>query len=435
MSATDISGVLAWEALDSRGKPTVACRVTLNGGAAGRAVAPSGASTGTYEAKELRDGGPRYGGSGVLAAVANVMTELSAAVIGRDAADQDAVDTAMEQADRSESLGRLGSNAVLAVSLATAVAYAVATEQPLYATIPGARPPVIPLPMVNILSGGAHAGGLLDIQDVLAVPVGAGSFAEAIEWCARVRRSAAQLLESRCVSAVLVADEGGLAAPLGRNEDGVALVASAIEHAGLRCGDDVGIAIDVAADQLMHTPGQYELRCEGRTLDAAEWLDELRRWCSRYPVVSLEDVLHEDDWTGWLAATEQFDGSVQLLGDDLFVTNAARLARGVESGTANAVLVKVNQAGTLSRAARVVRDSAAAGYAAVVSARSGDTEDSWLADLAVGWAAGQIKVGSTMRGERTAKWNRLLELEADTKCYARYIGREGLLRMTPSRAK
>jgi len=423
---TAITDVFAWEAFDSRGRPTVAARVHLAGGAVGRAIAPSGASTGTHEATELRDGGDRYGGAGVLAAVGHARGELFDAVRGLDAADQQGVDAAMEVADGTADLGRLGANAVLAVSLAAMLAAADATRAPLYEVLADGAEPLIPMPMVNILSGGLHAAGALDIQDVLVVPVGAGSFAEAIEWATRVREHAARLVTARGGTAHLVADEGGLAAGLDTNRDAIALVTDAITAAGYRPGDQVGIAIDCAANQFAQAAGRYRLACENRVLDTDQWLAELDSWCRDFPILSIEDPLAEDDWAGWTAATALLGSDRQLLGDDLFVTNTARLAHGQNLGAGNAVLVKPNQAGTVSRAARVVRQAQAAGYGTVVSARSGDTEDTWLADLAVGWRAGQIKVGSTMRSERTAKWNRLLEIEAELGAAARFAGRQAL---------
>lgn len=420
MSATDITDVFAWEAFDSRGRPTVACRVRLSGGGLGRAITPSGASTGTHEATELRDGGQRYGGAGVRAAVRHARGELFDAVRGLDATDQRAVDAALEDVDGTEDLHRLGANAVLGVSLATLLAAADAQHRPLYEVLTSGVEPLIPMPMVNILSGGLHAGGALDIQDVLAVPVGARSFAEAIECAWQVREHATRLVTGRGGTASLVADEGGLAIELSTNRAAIALVTDAIVAAGYRPGEDVGIAIDCAANQIADSRGRYRLRREDRALDTDEWLGELQSWCTAFPIVSIEDPLTEDDWASWGSATTRLGSGRQLLGDDLFVTNSQRLAHGTSVGAANAVLVKPNQAGTVSRAARVVRDAQAVGYGVVVSARSGDTEDSWLADLAVGWRAGQIKVGSMTRSERTAKWNRLLEIEAELGASARF---------------
>jgi enolase len=430
VSATDIVEVTAWEAFDSRGRPTVACRVRLAGGGTGRVVVPSGASVGSYEARELRDGGERYAGAGVLAAAGNVEQVLGPAVRGMDAADRPAVDMALESADPDPAFGGVGANAVLAVSLAVTLAYADALREPLWRVLSGGGEPLLPLPMVNIISGGAHARGALDIQDVLVVPVGAGDFAQAIEWAWRVRRAAAELLDARGGSSALVADEGGLAASLPGNQSALALVTDAIVAAGLRPGDDAGLAVDVAADQIF-AGDRYRLRTEGRVLTAAEWVGELRDWCARYPLLSLEDVLTDDDWSGWQLATEVLADHRQLLGDDLFATNLQRLQRGVEAGVANAVLVKPNQAGTVTRAETVMRQAQLAGYATVVSARSGDTEDSWLADLSIGWRSGQIKVGSTTRSERTSKWNRLLEVQRDARGASGFAGRKALARTHP----
>ena len=427
MTGTAIAELHAWEALDSRGRPTVGAQVLLDGGASGRATVPSGASTGRHEARELRDGGTRYGGYGVRHAVANVTGELADAVRGLDATDQLGVDRALRDADGTEDLGRLGANAVLAVSVGTAVASAAAQGVALHAAVaePGARP-LLPLPMVNIISGGAHAGRTLDVQDFLAVPLGAGSFAEAIECCARVRAGTAEILADRGYAVALVADEGGLGPALPDNRSALDVLVAGIERAGLQPGSEVGIAVDVAATQFGTGEGQYTLAAEGgRVLDAAGLVDELASWCERYPIVSIEDALAEDDWAGWTRATQVLRGR-QLLGDDLFVTNPARLERGIEDGVANAVLVKPNQIGTLSDARAVVRRAHEAGYTTVLSARSGETEDDWLADLAVGWRTGQIKVGSTTRSERTAKWNRLLQLESQLGEGADYAGAAAL---------
>jgi enolase len=362
----------------------------------------------------------------VRAAVANVTGELAAAVRGLDAADQAGVDRALRAADGTDDLGRLGANAVLAVSVAAAVAAAAAQGLPLHAAVadPGARP-LLPLPMVNIISGGAHAGRTLDVQDFLAVPLGASAFAEAIEWCARVRAGTAAVLADRGHAVALVADEGGLGPQLPDNRSALDVLVAGIERAGLQPGTDVAIAVDVAATQFWTAGDLYTLAAEDRVLDAAGLVDELASWCGRYPVVSIEDALAEDDWDGWARATGALAGR-QLLGDDLFVTNPRRLARGIDEGVANAVLVKPNQIGTLSDARAVVRQAHAVGYTTVLSARSGETEDDWLADLAVGWRTGQIKVGSTTRSERTAKWNRLLQLESQLGGAADYAGAEAL---------
>ncbi len=425
MTLSAIRDVHAWEALDSRGKPTVAAVVELADGARGRAVVPSGASTGGHEAVERRDGGDRYGGYGVLGAVASANGELRDRIIGIDATDQQAVDAALESADPRPDLGTVGANAVLALSLATLVAAADSTARPLWRQLDDSPEPLIPMPMVNIVSGGAHARGLLDIQDVLVVPEGATSFAQAIEWVARVRQATADLLDERGGSSALVADEGGLAGSLGSNEAGLALVTDGIARSGLRPGIDVSLALDLAANQLW-TGERYALRVEQRELTADDWLGVVAGWCEKFPISSIEDALFEDDWAGWASASTSIGVGRQLLGDDLFATNDARVERGVAEGVANAVLVKPNQAGSVSRAVAVVRRAHAAGYGTVVSARSGDTEDTWLADLAIGWRARQIKVGSTMRSERTAKWNRVLEIESRAAGRSVFAGRDAL---------
>lgn len=419
-----IEHVFAWEALDSRGNPTVACEVALADGATGAAIVPAGASTGRHEAHELRDGGERYGGRGVRKAVENVGGALAEAVRGVDASDQEAVDAALRVADGTRDLDRLGANAVLAVSVACGLAAARAAGEPLYRLLVGCREPLLPLPMVNIISGGAHAAFAVDVQDFLAVPLGAGSFGEAIEWAWRVRAATAELALERGLVAALVADEGGLGPVLGSNQEALDLLALGIERAGLDPGDDVAIAIDIAATQLVEPAGTYRLETERRSVDAAGLVEELAAWAADYPIVSLEDPLGEDDWDGWTLAAKRLQ-DLQLLGDDLFATNLERLELGIDAGIANAVLVKPNQIGTLSDARAVVERAQAAGYATVLSARSGETEDSWLADLAVGWRTGQIKVGSTMRSERTAKWNRLLRIEAELGGAA-YAGRAAL---------
>jgi enolase len=411
MSATAVRSVRAWEAFDSRGRPTVGCTVTLAGGGSGRVIVPSGASTGGHEARELRDNEERYRGFGVRHAVAVVNGPLAATVNGLDSADQAGIDQAMEASDGDPLLANLGANSVLAVSLANLLAFADHRSQPLWRVLCGEGPPLLPRPMVNVISGGAHARKALDIQDILVVPVGTSSFADALERCWRARQATAALVDELGGNSALVADEGGLAGPFPTNEAAVRTVTDGIHRAGLEPGRDMSIAVDLAANQYFRD-GSYDLALEGRQMSAPEWVAELSEWCRRYPIVSLEDVLHEDDWSGWQQATAILGDGRQLLGDDLFATNLARLDQGVAAGVANAVLVKPNQAGTVSRAQAVVRRAQGAGYATVVSARSGDTEDHWLADLAVGWRAGQIKVGSTQRSERTAKWNRLLEIEA-----------------------
>jgi len=406
-----IAGLQAWEALDSRGNPTVGCVVTLEDGSEGEATVPSGASTGSHEAHERRDGGERYGGKGVRDAVEAVRAEIGPELVGRDALDQEAIDGALQALDGSPALSRLGGNAVLAASVACAVAAARSRCLPLWRALCPDLPPLLPLPMVNVISGGAHAGGVLDVQDFLVVPVGARTFAEAIEWASRVRAATAAALRAYGYDVSLVADEGGLAAALPSNRTALEILVEGIERSRLRPGGEVAIAIDVAATQLL-ADGAYLLASESRSVRAAELVDELTGWVAEYPIVSIEDPLGEDDAAGWLYASQRLAGAIQLVGDDLFVTSPGRLRAGIVDGVANAVLVKPNQIGTLSDARLVVEIAREAGYATVLSARSGETEDSWLADLAVGWRTGQLKVGSTTRSERTAKWNRLLRIES-----------------------
>jgi enolase len=425
MTSTRIDGVFGWEALDSRGRPTVACRVRLLGGAEGRAVVPSGASTGSHEARELRDGSERFGGFGVSYAVRNLTEVLAPAVIGMDATDRAGVDAAIEALDGTPELGRLGANSVLALSVAVTVAGAGGLGRPLWQVLDGEDRPLLPMPMVNIVSGGAHARRALDIQDVLVIPVGATSFAQAIEWAWRVRSATAQLLDERGGSSALVADEGGLAGGLATNESALALVTEGIGRAGLVPWEQVALGIDIAANQIFDG-ATYRLGLEGRAFGPVDWISELAGWCEKYPVISLEDVLAEDDWAGWRHASAVIGDGHQLVGDDLFASQLDRFQQGTADNVANAVLVKPNQAGTITRAEKVLRAAQSAGYATIVSARSGDTEDSWLSDLAVGWRSGQIKVGSTTRSERTAKWNRLLEIEATAGTGADFAGRDAL---------
>lgn len=412
MIRTRIDQVQAWEALDSRGRPTVAARVRLAGGATGTTRVPSGASAGSHEARELRDGGDRYQGYGVRAAVAGVVEAIGPAVQGLDAADQVAVDTAIEEAAVAAGPDRVGANSTLAVSIATALAAAAEEGVDLARRLAGDGPLLLPMPMINIVSGGAHAGSAIDLQDFLVVPHGAGSFAEAIEWAQSVRQRAVDVARRRGFEgAVLVADEGGLGLRLESNEAAIGLLIEAIEAAGLTPGEQASVAIDAAATEF-HTDGAYRLAAEDRVLDAEELITEYAGWLDRYPIVSIEDPLAEDDWPGWKSITERLGGRCDLIGDDLFVTQRDRLDRGIAECSANAILIKVNQNGLLSRTQDVITAAQRAGFRTVVSARSGETEDAWVADLAVGWRAGQLKVGSTHRSERTAKWNRLLEFES-----------------------
>lgn len=412
MNESIIEHVWAWEAFDSRGRPTVACRVRLTGGQVGRAVMPSGASTGNFEAREKRDGGTRFGGWGVGKAVDMVNTTLADAVVGLDAMDLERVDLAMESLDSDEYLGSLGSNSVLAVSVSTMLASAKQQKSPLWQVLSGSAKPLLPMPMVNVISGGAHAHGAIDIQDVLVIPLGAQNFAQAIQWAWEVRRATSELFETFGFTSALVADEGGLAGSLPRNEAALDLVTDGIRKSGFEPGRDVAIALDLAANQF-YEDERYKLRTEKVELSSEEWLQQLKKWCDSYPIASIEDPLHEDDWEGWKSASSLFGGNRQLLGDDLFATNLGRLERGISNEVANAVLIKPNQSGTITRTIKVLEAAKSANYGTVVSARSGDSEDYWLADLAVGLRSGQIKVGSTQRSERNSKWNRLLEIEAE----------------------
>lgn len=410
--STRIERLLSWEALDSRGRPTVAAHLVLHGGVTASARVPSGASTGSHEAVELRDGGARYGGRGVLDAVGHVTGPIADAVTGIDVADAGAVDAALRALDPEPGYATLGANAVLAVSITAAQAAANAVGESLARHLAGSGPLALPMPMVNVISGGAHAGDVIDIQDFLVVPTGATSFAEAICWSAAVREATGAAARARGHrEAALVADEGGLGIALGSNRAALELLVEGIERAGLAPGEDVHIALDVAASEFFRD-GRYHLAADGRILSSTELVTEVSRWCEAFPIISVEDVLAEDDWAGWTDATTRLGDRIDLVGDDLFATTRSRLDRGISEGAANSVLIKVNQNGTLAGAHEVLRAAQVAGLRTVVSARSGETEDTWLADLAVGWSAGQIKVGSTHRSERTAKWNRLLELEA-----------------------
>jgi enolase len=409
-----IRSLHARQILDSRGRPTVEVDACLEDGSEGRASVPSGASTGAAEAHELRDGDPsRYGGLGVLNAVANVNGEIAAALEGFDAREQRAIDDRLRALDGTAELRRLGANATLAVSLAVCRAAAAARRQMLYERIgelAGNAVPMLPLPMTNILSGGLHAGGGMDVQDFLAVPMRADSLSDAIHLMARVRSAATGVARAHGLS-TLLADEGGLGPGLADGAAALRMMLQAIEHAGLRPGEDVGIAIDVAASALRGSGGRYRLAREGRDLSASEMIDMLAAWASEFPIVSIEDGLGEEEWSGWRSLTDRLGARVQLVGDDLFTTNGARLARGIAEGVANGVLVKANQNGTLSGTLDVIAQAKRAGYAAVVSARSGETEDAFMSDIAVGAAAGQIKIGSLRTSSTVAKYNQLLRIE------------------------
>ncbi|GBD12886.1 Enolase [bacterium HR24] len=416
-----IVSLRAREVLDSRGNPTLEVDVALDDGTVGRAAVPSGASTGAHEALELRDGDPaRYGGKGVLRAVANVGEVIGPALVGRSPFDQEAIDRLLLELDGTPNKSRLGANAILGVSLAVAHAAAAARHLPLYQYLGGPDAHRLPLPLFNILNGGRHARGGVDFQEFMVAPIGASTFAEALRWGAEVYHALGRLLDERGL-ATGVGDEGGFAPALGRNEDALALVLEAIERAGRRPGDEVALALDAAASEL-YRDGRYHLSREGRVLSSAELVALWQDWCSRYPIVSIEDGLAEDDWEGWRLLTERLGQDVQLVGDDLFVTSVERLRRGIEAGAANAILVKPNQIGTLSETLEAVRLARQARYAAIISHRSGETEDTTIADLAVATGVGQIKTGAPARGERTAKYNRLLRIEEELGERARYAG-------------
>lgn len=417
MSTATVAAVTAWEALDSRGTPTLGCAVQLEGGARGQTLVPSGASTGRHDARERRDGGPRWDGLGVAASVAMVQEQLGPALLGRPPAE---VDLAVGELDPSPELELLGVHAALGVSVAARIAEAAHERIPLHQLLADGAPPLLPMPMVNVVSGGAHAAGAVDIQDALVVPLGARDMSQAIEWAWRVRRRAAELAADRGFLVTLVADEGGLGLQLPSTGAVLSLLTQAIERAGLEPGADAAIAVDVAANQLWDGAA-YRLAAEGRRLDSGQMIEEVLGWVRHFPVVSVEDPLHDSDWTGWAAATRQLS-QIQLLGDDFFATSRERLEAAARDGIGNAVLIKPNQRGTLAAAQHTALRARDLGYATVLSARSGDTEDSWLADLAVGWGAGQIKVGSTMRSERTAKWNRLLQIAAEAGAGAQFAG-------------
>ena len=421
MRPTAITRVHGRQILDSRGRPTVEVDVELADGSLGRAAVPSGASTGAAEAHELRDGGAAYGGRGVRRAVANVDGELAAAVRDHDALDQRGLDDRLRAVDGTPALSRLGANAILGISLAACRAAAMACRQPLHtrvADLAGTTAVTLPLPMVNILSGGLHAEHGMDVQDYLAVPVGAESIAEALEMIADVRASATELSRERGLP-TLLADEGGLSPGFASARAALEFMVAAIERAGRRPGDDIAIAIDVAASELLAADGTYRFAREGRSYGAEALIDAIDEWVRDYPVISIEDALGEEDWASWRSLTARLADRVQLVGDDLFATNAGRLQRGIDHGVANAVLVKLNQNGTLTGTLDTMALARARGYATVVSARSGETEDSFIADLAVGTAAGQIKIGSLRCSDRLAKYNQLLRIEEATgACFA-----------------
>ena len=419
-----IAVVAGRQVIDSRGNPTVEVDVILDSGASGRAMVPSGASTGMFEAVELRDGGDRWAGKGVATAVANVDGDLAAAVRGLDAYDQRAVDRALCDADGTEDKGRLGANAILGVSLAVARAAADDADAPLFRYIGGANAHVLPVPMLNVLNGGEHADNNVDLQEFMLMPVGAASFSEGLRWGVECYHVLKKVLSARGL-ATAIGDEGGFAPNLGSNEEAVTLLLEAVEKAGLTPGDDVAIALDVASTEFFRD-GAYHLAGEGRTLSPDEMAGYLTDLSDRYPIVSIEDGMAEEDWDGWAALHALVGDRVQLVGDDLFVTNVTRLQRGIDANVANSILVKVNQIGTLTETLEAVELANANGWTAVMSHRSGETEDTTIADLAVATNCGQIKTGAPARSDRVAKYNQLLRIEEMLGEAAAFRGRSAL---------
>ena len=410
---TDIEHIVGREILDSRGNPTVEVEVFLGSGAQGRAAVPSGASTGAFEAVELRDGGDRFGGKGVLTAVANINGALREAVVGLEALDQRLVDSALVAADGTDNKGALGANAILGVSLAVAHAAADELGLPLYRAVGGSNAHVLPVPMLNVINGGAHADNNIDFQEFMLLPVGAASFSEALRWGAETYHQLKAILHDRGLSTA-VGDEGGFAPNLGSNEEGIQVLVEAIERAGRAPGEEIALGLDAAATEFFDAAaGTYDIASEGRKLapaDMAAWLAEL---CDRYPIVTIEDGCAEEDWDGWAELTRLLGDKVQLVGDDLFVTNVDRLSRGIEAGVANSILIKVNQIGTLTETLDAVTLAHRSAYTAVMSHRSGETEDTTIADLAVATGCGQIKTGAPARSDRVAKYNQLLRIEEE----------------------
>ena len=421
---SQIERIHARQILDSRGNPTVEAEVVLQSGSRGVAAVPSGASTGEFEAVELRDGGPEWGGKGVSKAVANVNGEIAEALTGARAAEQSALDRTLIELDGTPNKSRLGANAILGVSLAAAKAAAFDAEQPLYAYLAelygGGEAELLPVPMMNVLNGGAHADNSIDFQEFMVVPTGAQTYSEGLRKGTEVFHALKRTLGERGLSTA-VGDEGGFAPDLESNEAALEFLITAIEAAGLEPGEDVRIATDPATSELFEG-GSYVLEHEGRTLSAEELAAYWEDICSRYPVVSIEDGMDEEDWKGWKLLTERIGDRVQLVGDDNFVTNPERLRRGIEEGVANSILVKLNQIGTLSETLETVRIAHEAGYTVVISHRSGETEDTTIADLVVGTGAGQIKTGAPSRSDRTAKYNRLLRIEEELGERASYPG-------------
>jgi len=420
---TTIGELAAREILDSRGNPTIEVDCRLDGGAFGRAAIPSGASTGEHEALELRDGDPaRFGGKGVLKAVRNVHEIIAPRLLGLDALEQVRVDHEILALDGTPNKGKLGANAMLGVSLAVAHAAADALELPLYRYLGGVHARTLPVPLMNVLNGGKHADNNVDLQEFMIVPLGAPSFREALRWATEIFHTLAGVLKKQGLSTA-VGDEGGFAPSLQSNEDALRVLVEAIERAGYQPGEQVALALDPAASEFFQK-GAYVLAGEGgRRLSSQEMVEYYAGLCDRYPIVSIEDGLAEDDWDGWAALTRRLGSRIQLVGDDLFVTNVERLTRGIRGGVANSILIKVNQIGTLTETLAAIETAHRAGYGAVISHRSGETEDVTIADLAVGTNAGQIKTGSLCRTDRVAKYNQLLRLEEQLGASARYPGR------------
>jgi enolase len=419
-----IDDVAGREILDSRGNPTVEVEVELVSGARGRAAVPSGASTGAHEAVELRDGGERFGGKGVADAVAFVNGEIRDTVVGLDAGDQRALDLGLFALDGTDNCSRLGANAILGVSLAAAKAVAEECGLSLYRYIGGTNAHVLPVPQMNVLNGGAHADSNVDIQEFMLLPVGAVSFSEALRWGAETYHALRGLLRERGLSTGL-GDEGGFAPDLPSNEEALKLLLSAIERAGYQPGVEIALGLDVAASEIYEN-GKYELAGEKRSFTSAEFADYLADLCSRYPIVSIEDGMSEDDWDGWATLTRRIGGEVQLVGDDVFVTNSVRLGRGIDTGVANSILIKVNQIGSLTATLDTMQLAGRNAYTCVMSHRSGETEDATIADLAVATNCGQIKAGAPARSDRVAKYNQLLRIEQELGDAAEYMGHGAL---------
>ena len=423
-----IVDVIAREILDSRGNPTVEADVVLESGVSGRAAVPSGASTGSKEAIELRDGDKaRYFGKGVTKAIEHVNTEICEAVLGLDATEQGLIDRTLIDLDGTENKARLGANALLAVSCAVAKAAAEECSLPLYRYLGGAGEMQLPVPLMNVINGGAHANNRIDLQEFMLVPLGAPTFREAVRYGAEVFHTLKKMIDARGMPTT-VGDEGGFAPDLTSNEAALQLLVEAIDKAGYTPGTDIALALDCAATEF-HREGAYRLESENRALTAKEFADVLTTWCDKYPIVSIEDGMAEDDWDGWKYLTERLGKRVQLVGDDLFVTNTKILKEGIAKGVANSILIKINQIGTLSETFAAITMANRAGYTAIVSHRSGETEDSIIADIAVGTNAGQIKTGSLSRSDRIAKYNQLLRIEEDLGDAASYPGREALFNL------